>query len=203
MLAIKDLTRAIVGIFQPAAKAIEAAPPAVENGVSKSKWGYHSCDYQTFCKLRCIRKFYQRQLRICANWKRWFRKEPSHGGARYTTERVTTRSRQGLHRVITTVISPVLLKEPERPHPLCFSAPNDDSHRQKFQNGVKEPSVVSKNGYDVPLSLAIELAYLGTRKPWATASDAALNRHNGMISVLPVEYLYAALPEEFQTAMPH
>ena len=46
--------------------------------ISKSKFGFHPCDRETFKKLKTLHKFYWQTLHDYANWVRWDRKEPQN-----------------------------------------------------------------------------------------------------------------------------
>jgi len=47
-----------------------------ETNVYKSRWGYHSCDYETFLKLKKLHKLYWQTVYRFAAWERWDRKLP-------------------------------------------------------------------------------------------------------------------------------
>jgi hypothetical protein len=42
----------------------------------KSRWGYHPCDYETFLKLKKLKKYYWMTVYRNAQWKRWNAKLP-------------------------------------------------------------------------------------------------------------------------------
>jgi hypothetical protein len=42
----------------------------------QSRWGYHPCDYQLFCKLRLLHKWYWRNVYDFHRWLRWSRRLP-------------------------------------------------------------------------------------------------------------------------------
>jgi hypothetical protein len=44
----------------------------------KSRHGYHNCDYQTWLKLRHLRKCLFQAIRAKAAWERWYGKEPQN-----------------------------------------------------------------------------------------------------------------------------
>jgi len=46
--------------------------------VHQSRWGYHSCAYETFLKLKALHARYWRALRSDAAWRRWQRKAPQN-----------------------------------------------------------------------------------------------------------------------------
>ena len=46
--------------------------------VSKSRFGFHACDHETFLKLKKLKKFYFKALRRNGEWNRWSRKEPQN-----------------------------------------------------------------------------------------------------------------------------
>jgi len=51
---------------------------ALETKAYQSRWGYHSCDYETFLKLKKLNKLYFKALKMRAEWHRWYRKEPQN-----------------------------------------------------------------------------------------------------------------------------
>ena len=57
----------------------------------KSRWGFYSCSFELFLKLKRINKFYQQALRQRASWVRWERKEPHN---RIVRARIRNSSRQ-------------------------------------------------------------------------------------------------------------
>ena len=46
--------------------------------VHQSRWGYHPCSYETFAKLKRLKKAYWQRIRDSAAWERWARKEPQN-----------------------------------------------------------------------------------------------------------------------------
>jgi len=44
--------------------------------VYESRWGFHSCSYETFRKLKFLHKWYYQTLKDHARWQRWNRKFP-------------------------------------------------------------------------------------------------------------------------------
>ncbi len=46
--------------------------------VNQSRWGFHSCNRETFLKLKKLQNFYWKALRKQAEWNRWNRKEPQN-----------------------------------------------------------------------------------------------------------------------------
>ena len=46
--------------------------------VFESRWGFHPCDYQTFRKLKFLKKCFFQTLRDEADWERWARKDPQN-----------------------------------------------------------------------------------------------------------------------------
>jgi hypothetical protein len=46
--------------------------------VFQSRWGFHSVDYITYCKLKFIHKCYWQTIKDYASWQRWDRKEPQN-----------------------------------------------------------------------------------------------------------------------------
>lgn len=52
------------------------------SGVHQSRWGYHPCSYETFCKLKQLAVVVQKADRICHQFQRWFRKSPRNRVAR-------------------------------------------------------------------------------------------------------------------------
>lgn len=51
---------------------------ATEVEVFESRWGFHPCDYQTFRKLRFLKKCWFETQKAKADWERWVRKEPQN-----------------------------------------------------------------------------------------------------------------------------
>ena len=47
----------------------------LEAQVFQSRFGFHSCDYVTFVKLKRLKKLYWQAVRRWAAWRRWDRKE--------------------------------------------------------------------------------------------------------------------------------
>ena len=50
----------------------------VTSNVFKSRWGYHSADYDTYRKLKALHKWYWMSLHMEANHERWYRKRPQN-----------------------------------------------------------------------------------------------------------------------------
>lgn len=50
----------------------------VTTDVFESRWGFHSCDYDTFRKLKYLKKCYHQTLHDKAVWERWERKHPDN-----------------------------------------------------------------------------------------------------------------------------
>jgi hypothetical protein len=50
---------------------------------SKSRWGYHPCDYETFMRLKKLHKWVWEQRYAYARWRRWSRKEPQNRVVRH------------------------------------------------------------------------------------------------------------------------
>lgn len=46
--------------------------------VSKSRFGFHACDHETFLKLKKLKKMYYKALRRNAEWNRWNNKLPKN-----------------------------------------------------------------------------------------------------------------------------
>ena len=51
---------------------------ATDSNKSKSKWGYHACDKQTYFKLKALHKVYHQTVRDVASWNRWNAKQPQN-----------------------------------------------------------------------------------------------------------------------------
>lgn len=49
-----------------------------EKKVYKGRFGFHACDYDTYCKLKKLHAYYWKALRRYAEWERWNRKDPSN-----------------------------------------------------------------------------------------------------------------------------
>lgn len=43
---------------------------------NKSRWGYHPCSYETFVKIKKLKKAYWLSVYALAQWKRWNNKLP-------------------------------------------------------------------------------------------------------------------------------
>jgi hypothetical protein len=78
------------------------------NNELKSRWGYHPCDYETFQKLRVIKKYYYKNLHVIAERDRWLDKEPQN---RVIRTRHTFINRGG--KLTTKVIGSVPRPEPK------------------------------------------------------------------------------------------
>jgi hypothetical protein len=48
------------------------------SNIFKSRWGYHSADYDTYRKLKALHKWYWMSLHMEANHERWYRKQPQN-----------------------------------------------------------------------------------------------------------------------------
>jgi hypothetical protein len=46
--------------------------------VFKSRWGYHSCSYEDFLKLKRLKKLYWEAVYAAARYERWIRKDPDN-----------------------------------------------------------------------------------------------------------------------------
>lgn len=77
----------------------------VQQNVHQSRFGYHPCDYPTFCKLKVLNKVYQLARSRAAAWKRWDRKAPHN---RIVRERIRNSSGQ-----VVGYRPPVPMPEPE------------------------------------------------------------------------------------------
>lgn len=44
----------------------------------QSRWGWHSCDHETYLKLKKLKKLYFKALHRNAEWERWVRKQPQN-----------------------------------------------------------------------------------------------------------------------------
>ena len=49
-----------------------------EQNVFLSKWGFHPVSYETFLKLKRLKKLYWAAVRAFCQWRRWERKEPQN-----------------------------------------------------------------------------------------------------------------------------
>jgi len=70
------------------------------NNELKSRWGYHPCDYETFQKLRVIKKYYYKNLHVIAERDRWLDKEPQN---RVRKHRKTVYHQEQAHTTVTRV----------------------------------------------------------------------------------------------------
>lgn len=52
--------------------------PEKKMSAFESRWGFHSCDYETFKKLKKLHKHYWKAVRGLAAWFRWDRKQPQN-----------------------------------------------------------------------------------------------------------------------------
>jgi hypothetical protein len=46
------------------------------NNVYQSRWGFHSCNYETYLKLKKLKKYYWKAIYRIAEWNRWNNKLP-------------------------------------------------------------------------------------------------------------------------------
>lgn len=46
--------------------------------VHQSRWGFHNCSYETYLKLRTLKKYYYRAMSVYFAQKRWLAKDPSN-----------------------------------------------------------------------------------------------------------------------------
>ena len=44
--------------------------------VVRSRWGFHSCEFSTYRKLKLLNVVYQQAVRMAHAWQRWKRKDP-------------------------------------------------------------------------------------------------------------------------------
>jgi len=73
-----------------------------EQSVFLSKWGFHPCDYETYLKLKRLKKIYWEAVRTYGRWRRWDRKRPENRFYWLPRTRTTKRKR-----------SPIPIPEPK------------------------------------------------------------------------------------------
>lgn len=49
-----------------------------EQNTFLSRWGFHPCDYETYLKLKKLKKLYWASVSANAKWHRWDRKQPQN-----------------------------------------------------------------------------------------------------------------------------
>jgi hypothetical protein len=130
----------------------------------RSRWGWHSCDYQTFLVLKELNKLCERAQHLHAAWCRWQRKAPHN--------RVSRRAvvdEQG-HKVGREVVGP----RPEPPLPALFCVRR--SVRTLWSadgKPLKEGRLVEKIEF---ADHGIPEAYRVARKPAATEAEVVALR---------------------------
>jgi len=48
------------------------------NDSNQSRWGFHPCNHELFCQLKCLYKHYWQTLYDFHRWHRWSRKQPEN-----------------------------------------------------------------------------------------------------------------------------
>ena len=120
--------------------------------VSRSRWGHHPCDYETYLLLKKLNGYYEKAVRAYAAWQRWARKEPQN---RVRRRRVRNDKGQTIR---SEVIGP--LPEPRLPALFCTKA-RVLSH--EAGQGIREGWRVAVND-----SLRIAEVYRQARTPAPT-----------------------------------
>lgn len=124
---------------------------------TRSKWGWHPCDYQTFLLLKELHRAYWQALRRYAEWRRWARKQPQN---RVIRRKIVDSSGR---KIGSEVIGP----RPEPPlHPLfCVRQPVVHVRHEHGQARREETEWVGFHDHGIPE------AYRRARRPVARPED--------------------------------
>jgi hypothetical protein len=121
----------------------------------QSRWGFHSCDYLTFRKLKLLNQVYLQAVRLAHAWQRWKRKDPHN---RVMRRRIRNDKGQTIGYE-----PPVPMSEPR----LCrvfsqkvFEKRHVDKNGNVFREGFMEEKVVTDD-------LCVPADYASARKPAA------------------------------------
>ena len=128
-------------------------------GVFRSRWGFHPCDYETYCKLKFLNLAYQKAVRLAHAWRRWQRKDPHN--------RVSRRRVRNSEGWTVAYEPPVPLPEPKS-CPVFSQKVFEKRHGDQRGHFSREGFLVEKVVTD---DRGIPDAYASARKPVANQAD--------------------------------
>ncbi|HEY7326222.1 MAG TPA: hypothetical protein VH592_01180 [Gemmataceae bacterium] len=143
----------------------------------RSRWGFHPCDFQTYCKLKILNQVFSQAIRLAHAWERWQRKAPHN---RVLRRRIRNEKGQAIGYE-----SPIPLPEP-RICPVFSQKIFEQCHVSRQGNlsreGFQEEKVVTEDCW-------IVADYASARKP---APDPSM--------VQPLHHTAAEREELYQRA---